>query len=88
MNRENTNPLVIEKANEELKQGTKHKQIQTYSEAYKKQRVKSYTELLNADHADPARNTTITRDLKRIDYVNKMHGGPKLRWATETAKLY
>jgi hypothetical protein len=88
VNRENTNALVLEKANEAFQTRAGHKQIQLYSEAYKMQRVKSYVKLLNADQNDPARRTTFTQDLKPIDYANKRHGRPKLRWATETAKMY
>ena len=63
------------------------KQIERYSEAYKKKKLELLGHVITADNADPMRQVALKQgSIKDKKVVNRRMGKPKLDWVQEGRK--
>ena len=87
IDRTSRNEKVREEANRVIREGGGTKSIRQYSTVYTEAKANMFRRLVRADSSDPAKTTTITRELEPHSYTNRRVGRPKTKWASEAAKI-
>ena len=91
INRDNTNERVFENCNNAIKafclwRGSKAKQIERFSAAYKKSRGLACARILSKRSSDPMKYTTLDTGGNIWDFPGKRVGRPKNKWMAEGVK--
>ena len=87
--RANTNKLVFDKANEIIKderEGKKEKQVISFIEAYKKQKMKRALRIIRKPNSAIHKISFQNTKLKKWIHPNRRSGRPRLSWTEETIK--
>lgn len=88
VNRSNMNANVLRLANEKIKrEGIKNKQIEIFSETYKKQRMRWLQKIFLRRHSDPVRRITLCQNSFACRSLRKKRvGRPRHKWIDEVVQ--